>query len=45
MQLGAKEWWMDEIAQTNWDNLRSHDGTLRLEALNSLLTATDQRVD
>src|SRR4051812_12958310 len=36
---------MDEITQANWDKLRSQDGNQRLEALNSLLTTTDQHVD
>src|SRR5688572_18169931 len=36
---------MDEITQANWDNLRSQDGDLRFEALNTMLAATDQRVD
>lgn len=35
---------MDEITQTSWNNLRSPDGNLRLDALNFMLTATDQRV-
>ncbi|MDQ2997530.1 MAG: hypothetical protein M3R61_10790 [Chloroflexota bacterium] len=36
---------MDEIAQASWDNLRSQDADLRLQALNSILATTDQRVD
>lgn len=31
---------MDEMTQTNWEHLRSHDGNLRFAALNSMLAAT-----
>lgn len=36
---------MDENTQASWDDLRSQDGDLRLDALNSILAITNQRVD
>jgi hypothetical protein len=40
-----KELPMDQITQTNWQNLRSQEGDLRFAALNDMLAATDQPVD
>jgi hypothetical protein len=36
---------MEQITRTHWENLRSHDGDVRSAAFNTLLAATEQRVD